>query len=65
MRIDKNPNGLVDDVVVENVKMFRLEMMDDDAAWIRLYLDDENSVAFNIYAYTAGIDAVLEIVETE
>lgn len=34
-------NGMTDDVVVRDVKMFRAEMMDDGALWMCCYLDDE------------------------
>lgn len=32
--------GNLDDVVIENVTMFRLEYMDSNSVWIRLYRDD-------------------------
>jgi hypothetical protein len=34
-------NGELDDVVVRDVKLFRLERMGDDAWWMALYLSNE------------------------
>lgn len=41
-RFDNDPKGRLDDVVVNDVKMFRLERMDEDSFWIRLYRKPEN-----------------------
>jgi len=36
-RIDRDDKGNLDDVVIENVAMFRMEWMSDNQVWIRLY----------------------------
>ncbi len=51
-RFDYNDKGNLDDVVVENVKMFRLEYMDRDQIWIQLYRDNEPDVV--IWLHTAN-----------
>lgn len=41
-RIDLNHKGNLDDVVIENVDMFRLEYMAGNSIWIRCYRKDEH-----------------------
>jgi len=36
-RIDFDDKGALDDVVIENVKMFHMEWMDDKTVWMRCY----------------------------
>ena len=45
-RIDYNKNGDLDDVVVPNVEMFRLEYMDDNTVWIKCYRTGKTDVVF-------------------
>jgi len=48
-RIDySKTDGNLDDVVVENVEMFRLEYMSDKSIWIKLYKKDGSEVVINL-----------------
>ena len=49
-RIDYDDNGNLDDVAIENVRMFRLEYMEDNRIWIRLYRDNKPDLVFNLEA---------------
>jgi hypothetical protein len=51
-RIDYDDAGNLDDVAIENVWMFRLEYMDDNRIWIRLYRDNKPDLVF--YLEVAG-----------
>lgn len=44
-KFDYDENGL-DDVVVENVSMFRLERMNSGSYWLRCYRDGADDVVF-------------------
>lgn len=48
-RIDKLKNGFVDDVVVSDVKMFRLEMMDDNAYWMAFHFKKRKRIDFDLW----------------
>jgi len=48
-RIDYNENGL-DDVVVHNVTMFRMERMTNNSFWIKCYRDDKPNLVFNLHS---------------
>lgn len=39
----------LDDVVVKNVRMFRMERMDDDQVWLACYLDDGQEIVFDLW----------------
>jgi hypothetical protein len=43
-------NGTLDDVVVNDVSMFRAEMMDKDALWMCCYLSEHERVNFWVRA---------------
>lgn len=44
-------DGLLDDVVVENVSMFRMERMDDGIWWLCCYLaDSDERIAWSIHS---------------
>jgi hypothetical protein len=45
-RIDYNKRGGLDDIVVTNVAMFRMERMDSGVFWIRCYCDGKPDVIF-------------------
>jgi hypothetical protein len=49
-RIDYDDAGNLDDVAIENVRMFRLEYMDDNRIWIRLYRDNKPDLVFHLEA---------------
>ena len=49
-RIDYDAAGNLDDVAIENVRMFRLEYMDDNRIWIRLYRDNKSDLVFYLEA---------------
>jgi hypothetical protein len=49
-RIDYDDAGNLDDVAIENVLMFRLEYMDDNRIWIRLYRDNKPDLVFHLEA---------------
>lgn len=49
-RIDYDDAGNLDDVVIENVRMFRLEYMDENRIWIRLYRYDKTDLVFHLEA---------------
>ena len=51
-RIDYDDAGNLDDVVIENVRMFRLEYMDENRIWISLYRDNKPDLVFHLE--TAG-----------
>ena len=48
VRIDYDENGDLDDIVIENVTMFRMERMSDNTFWIRCYRDNGKDVVFNL-----------------
>ncbi len=48
-RIDYE-DGDLDDIVLKDVTMFRMERMDDGHFWIRCYRDNEPDVVFNLTA---------------
>lgn len=39
----------LDDVVVKDVSMFRMERMDDDHVWLCCYLTDGQQITFNLW----------------
>jgi hypothetical protein len=39
----------LDDIVVKDVAMFRMERMDDDAVWIACYLNDGQEIVFDMW----------------
>jgi hypothetical protein len=43
-RIDYDETGNLDDVAVSDVELFRLEYMDDNSVWIRLYRHDKPDI---------------------
>jgi hypothetical protein len=45
-RIDYNDRGELDDIVVNDVSMFRMERMDSGKFWIRCYRDGKPDVVF-------------------
>jgi hypothetical protein len=45
-RIDYNARGDLDDIVVNDVAMFRMERMDSGVFWIRCYRDGKPDVIF-------------------
>lgn len=49
-RIDYDDAGNLDDVVIENVRTFRLEYMDKNRIWIRLYRDNKPDLVFHLEA---------------
>lgn len=50
-RIDYS-DGRIDDVVVHNVEMFRLEFMDDNQVWMRCYRKDGTDIVFRLSSST-------------
>ena len=49
-RIDYDDAGNLDDVVIANVRVFRLEYMDDSRIWIRLYRANKPDLVFHLEA---------------
>ena len=49
-RIDYGKNGNLDDVAVSDVELFRLEYMDDNHIWIRLYRKKKRDIVFTLTA---------------
>ena len=47
-RIDYDQNGDLDDIVVNNVSMFRMERMNDGNFWIRCYRKNQADVVFSL-----------------
>lgn len=47
-RIDYDKDGDLDDIVIENVSMFRMERMNDNCFWIRCYRKGEPDIVFNL-----------------
>ena len=45
-RIDRDDHGDLDDVVIEDVEMFRMEWMDSGCVWLRCYRKDKPDVIF-------------------
>lgn len=45
-RIDYDEQGDLDDIVIRNVSMFRMERMDGGCFWIRCYCDGKPDVIF-------------------
>lgn len=45
-RIDRTADGAVDDVVISDVKMFRMEQMSSGCIWIALYRDGKPDIVF-------------------
>ena len=43
-------DGNLDDVAIEGVTMFRLEYMDSNSVWIRLYRNDRRDVVIKLGA---------------
>ncbi len=54
-------DGALDDVVVHDVEMFRLERMDGNAWWACCHLRDGSTVHFSIAAKKARVDATHRI----
>jgi len=40
-RIDRDEKGVLDDIGIENVDMFRFESLSDNEIWIRLIFNDD------------------------
>ena len=51
-RIDYDANGDLDDIVVNDVSMFRMERMDDGAFWLRCYRTGKPDVVFRLNSAT-------------
>lgn len=49
-RFDYDDKGNLDDVVVEDVKTFRLEQMTDGHIWMACYRDGKPDVRFSLTA---------------
>lgn len=47
-RIDYDDKGDLDDIVINNVSMFRMERMDDGNFWLRCYCDGKPDVIFSL-----------------
>jgi hypothetical protein len=47
-RIDHDESGELDDVVLNDVSMFRLERMDSGNIWIKCYRDGKPDVVFRL-----------------
>ena len=45
-RIDYDARGCLDDIVVEDVKMFRMEWMGNNSVWICCYREGKGDVVF-------------------
>jgi hypothetical protein len=45
-RIDYDERGDLDDIVVNDVSLFRMERMADDTFWIRCYCDGKPDIVF-------------------
>lgn len=48
-------DGLLDDVVVNRVGMFRAERMDDKTLWLACYLDNGEDVVFFVSSSRSGL----------
>jgi hypothetical protein len=59
LRNDKR--GQLDDVAIENVKLFRLERMDKDRWWMRLYMHDGDDYVFDIMTSGREIRITVEV----
>jgi len=49
-RIDYDECGNLDDIVVNDVTMFRMEWMDNNQVWIKCYREGKPDVAFRLSA---------------
>ena len=49
-RIDLDSSGGIDDVVLRDVDLFRLERMTSDTVWVKVYLKDGTAHTFNLSA---------------
>jgi hypothetical protein len=49
-RIDYDERGDLDDVVVNDVRMFRMERMDSGHFWLRCYRDGKPDVVFALHS---------------
>lgn len=45
----------LDDIVVKDVAMFRMERMDDDYVWLACYLEDGQEIVFDLWINDDGI----------
>jgi hypothetical protein len=45
----RNDQYGLDDIVVKDVQMFRMERMDEDHVWLACYLTDGQQIAFNLW----------------
>ena len=63
-RFDYNDLGL-DDVVVNDVEMFRLERMDDDTFWARCYKNNGKIIDFNFYIEKGKMKVLMEKFKNE
>lgn len=59
-RFDYDEHGDLDDIVVMDVSMFRMERMSDGTFWIKCYRDDKPGIVFwlNSTKRIAGFHAV-------
>lgn len=49
-RIDYDEGGNLDDIVVNDVTMFRMEWMDSNQVWIKCYCEGKPDVTFRLSA---------------
>lgn len=45
----------LDDIVVKNVSMFRMERMDKDYVWLACYLEDGQEIVFDLASNKKGL----------
>lgn len=62
--IDYDQNGL-DDVALNNVHLFRMERMDDNAFWIRCYRKGGQDIVFRLHAIGDRLTVVHEVENNE
>lgn len=51
----------LDDVVIPNVKLFRMERMDKNVWWMRLYMPDGKDFVFHVASSGREISIIAEI----
>lgn len=54
-RIDYTKAGDLDDIVIGDVELFRMERMDDHWFWLRCYRENEPDVVFHLSAHDGKI----------
>ncbi len=45
----------LDDIVVKDVEMFRMERMDDDYVWLACYLKNGQEIIFDLHIERPGV----------